>query len=168
MTIVGHNRFCRGLALATQVVPWGKAQFRKLGSRVLANACHDNDAVDDTHITFKGSGLRFELLTEMPCCRQAPNLASRSMEWLKRTSFDTTHDTPLRDYLAESHHLEAGALTKPLQAELDIGIHAAARSPPADASLHDRSRRRPTRPGTTAARYPKTQRSEPAPQGGLR
>ncbi len=79
MTIEEYNEFCRALPAATYVVQWGGSHVWKVGGKVFAIGGWDEAGMS---VTFKVSGISFEILKEQPGLRPAPYLASRGMTWI--------------------------------------------------------------------------------------
>ena len=118
MTLDEYNAFCASLPCATHVVQWGGAHVWKVGGKVFAIAGWSDG--EDLAVTFKCSGLAFEILKEQAGCRPAPYLASRGMSWIQRTSDAMMDDEALCAYLAESHRLVAAKLPRRLKATLGV------------------------------------------------
>ncbi|MEM5516897.1 MmcQ/YjbR family DNA-binding protein [Henriciella sp. AS95] len=119
MTLIEYNESCASKAHTTHVVQWGGAHVWKVGGKVFAIA-HENPDAGDFRVSFKVSGLAFDILKEQPGCQGAPHLASRGMKWIQRYSAETMDDEALKDYLAESYRLVSLGLTKKLQRELGL------------------------------------------------
>ena len=125
MTIDEYNRFCRTLTATTHVVQWGGAHVWKVGGKVFAiGGWNDDDQA--LHVTFKCSGMSYDMLREMPGCRPAPYLASRGMKWIQRTSADALDDRGLKDYMRASYDLVIEGLPKRTQHELGLADTAQA------------------------------------------
>ena len=118
MRLEDYNAFCAGLPRTTHVVQWGGAHVWKVGGKVFAIAGWSDG--DELAVTFKVSGLAYDILKEQPGLRPAPYLASRGMTWIQRVSAETMDDEALRDYLAESHRIVAAKLTRKLRRELGL------------------------------------------------
>ena len=69
MTLGEYNEFCRALPATTYVVQWGGSHVWKVGGKVFAIGGWDED---ETSVTFKVSGIAFEILKEQPGLRPAP------------------------------------------------------------------------------------------------
>lgn len=118
MTKDDYNAFCASLPATTHVVQWGGAEVWKVGGKVFSIAGWSDEKA--LAVTFKVSDLAYDILKEQPGCRPAPYLASRGMKWIQRYADDVMDDAALRDYIAESHRLVTGNLTKKLRAELGL------------------------------------------------
>lgn len=118
MTREAFNAFCSGLPATTHVVQWGGADVWKVGSKVFAICGWSKDAVPG--ISFKTSEIAFEMLRDMPGLRPAPYLASRGMKWIQHHGLPGLNDEQLRNYLATSHQLVVGGLSRKLQRELGL------------------------------------------------
>jgi predicted DNA-binding protein (MmcQ/YjbR family) len=113
-----YNSFCRSLPATTHVVQWGGAHVWKVGSKVFAIAGWSKG--EQPFITFKCSGMAFEILREQPGLRPAPYLAPRGGKWIQMNGEPGLDDDAMKDYIAESHRLISLKLTKKLQAELGL------------------------------------------------
>ena len=121
MNLSSYNALCKSLPHTSHVVQWGGAHVWKVGGpkgKVFA-VCWDEGA-SGLHITFKCSGMSFDLLKEQPGLRPAPYFASRGMTWIQRTDNSSMDDAALKDYLRESHRLAALNLTKTLRRRLGL------------------------------------------------
>jgi predicted DNA-binding protein (MmcQ/YjbR family) len=116
VTLNQYNAFCKSLPHATHVVQWGGAHVWKVGGKVFAIGWFDNSK--DHGITFKCSGMSFEMLKQVEGCRPAPYFASRGMTWIQRTSEISLDDKDLKTYLRESFKLAAASLSKKSQRAL--------------------------------------------------
>ncbi len=114
-----YNSFCSALPHTSHVVQWGGCDVWKVGGKVFAIGGW-NDADQDMFVTFKCTGMAFEILKDMPGLRPAPYLASRGLKWIQRTGPESMSDAALRDYLRESHGLAALGLPKKLRRELGL------------------------------------------------
>jgi predicted DNA-binding protein (MmcQ/YjbR family) len=117
MTNDDYNDFCRSLPATTTVVQWGGAHVWKVGGKVFAVGSWEHD---QAAITFKVSGIAFEMLAEQPGCRPAPYLASRGLKWIQHYAKPGLSDGELRDYLRESHRIVALGLSK--KSRLELGL----------------------------------------------
>lgn len=102
MTYDQFNTFCGSLPATTYVVQWGGWD------------------AGEAAITFKASGLSFEILAEQPGLRPAPYLASRGLKWIQHYAKPGLPDAALKDYLRQSHHLAAQGLSKKKRARLGL------------------------------------------------
>lgn len=118
MQLDAYNAFCATLPATTHVVQWGGAHVWKVGGKVFAIAGWSDG--DTLGVTFKVSGLAFDILKEQPGLRPAPYLASRGMTWIQRQTDATMDDEALKEYLAESHRIVASGLTRRLRRELGL------------------------------------------------
>ena len=119
MTSARFNAFCKSLPHTAYVMQWGGAHVWKVGGpkgKVFAVAWFDGSAV--AGITFKCSGMSYEMLKEVEGCRPAPYFASRGMKWIQRVNDKGLVDWDLKIYLRQSHHLASLNLTKRLRREL--------------------------------------------------
>jgi len=76
-----YNSFCRALRATTHVVQWGGAHVWKVGPKVFAIAGWSKGK--QPFITFKCSGMAFEILRDQPGLRPAPYLAPRGGKWFQ-------------------------------------------------------------------------------------
>lgn len=118
MTLDDYNNFCASLPHTTHVVQWGGAHVWKVGGKVFAVAGWSDG--EGLAVTFKCSGLAFEILKDQPGLRPAPYLASRGMTWIQRQTPESMDDAALQDYLRESHRLAAAGLTRKARAALGL------------------------------------------------
>ncbi|MCI5075268.1 MmcQ/YjbR family DNA-binding protein [Oricola sp.] len=118
MQLDAYNAFCATLPATTHVVQWGGAHVWKVGGKVFAIAGWSDG--DTLGVTFKVSGLAFDILKEQPGLRPAPYLASRGMTWIQRQTDATMDDEALKEYLAESHRIVASGLTRRLRRKLGL------------------------------------------------
>lgn len=119
MTYDEYNAFCSSLPAATHVVQWGGAHVWKVGGKVFAIGGWSSG--DEPYVTFKCSGIAFEMLKDQPGLRPAPYLASRGFKWIQMHGEPGLSDEDLKLYLVESHRLVSQKLTKKLRAELGLG-----------------------------------------------
>ncbi|NQV84037.1 MAG: MmcQ/YjbR family DNA-binding protein [Rhodospirillales bacterium] len=112
------NTYCGSLAQTTYVVQWGGSHVWKVGAKVFAIGGWGNGKYPG--ITFKVSGIAYELLKEQPGLRPAPYLASRGMKWIQHYAEPGLSDGDLKDYLRESHRIVSLKLTKKIQKELGL------------------------------------------------
>ena len=117
MTYDQFNTFCGSLPATTFVVQWGGCHVWKAGGMVFAIGGWD---AGEAAITFKASGLSFEILAEQPGLRPAPYLASRGLKWIQHYAKPGLPDAALKDYLRQSHHLAAQGLSKKKRARLGL------------------------------------------------
>ncbi len=117
MTLEEYNEFCRALPATTYVVQWGGSHVWKVGGKVFAIGGWDED---ETSVTFKVSGIAFEMLKEQPCLRPAPYLASRGMTWIQHHAQPGLRDDELKEYIRQSHLIVSRGLSKKKQAELGL------------------------------------------------
>jgi predicted DNA-binding protein (MmcQ/YjbR family) len=92
------------------VVQWGGSHVWKVGGKVFAIGGWDDG--QEAHITFKVSGVAYELLQQQPGLRPAPYLASRGMKWIQHYAKPGLADRDLKRYLQESHRIVALGLSK--------------------------------------------------------
>lgn len=118
LSLEDYNGFCRALPATNHVVQWGGAHVWKVGPKVFAIAGWSKE--EKPFITFKCSGMAFEILREQPGLRPAPYLAPRGGKWIQMNGEPGLDDDAMKDYLAESHRLISLKLTKIMQAELGL------------------------------------------------
>lgn len=90
-----------------------ESHVAKVGGKVFA-LC----GTDGSHITFKVSELSFEGLSQLDGVGQAPYFAKR--QWISVDKTSALSDSEIKAYVAASHRMVAGKLTKKLQAELGL------------------------------------------------
>jgi predicted DNA-binding protein (MmcQ/YjbR family) len=117
MTLEEYNESCRALPAATYVVQWGGSHVWKVGGKVFAIA---GGTDDEAAVTFKVSGISFEILKEQPGLRPAPYLASRGMTWIQHYATPGLADGELKEYIHQSHLIVSQGLSKKKQAELGL------------------------------------------------
>ena len=118
MTLDEYNGFCASLPATSHVVQWRGAHVWKVGEKVFAMARTGDDGA--FFVTFKVSGLAYDILSEQPGLRPAPYMASRNMKWIQRTGPQSMPDDALCDYLRESHRLAAANLSRKRRLELGL------------------------------------------------
>jgi predicted DNA-binding protein (MmcQ/YjbR family) len=117
MTGEQFNAFCRALPATTHVVQWGGADVWKVGGKVFAiGGAHDGAL----WVTFKVSGIAYEVLKDQPGLRPAPYLASRGLTWIQHFAKPGLRDAALRDHIRQSHQLVAQGLPKKTRASLGL------------------------------------------------
>lgn len=119
MTGTEFNAFCRSLRAAAHVVQWGGSDVWKVGGKVFAIGRAEGRQL---WVTFKASGIAYELLKERPGLRPAPYLASRGLTWIQHFAKPGLRDAELRDHIRQSHQLVAQGLPKRVQKELGLGM----------------------------------------------
>jgi predicted DNA-binding protein (MmcQ/YjbR family) len=107
------TRYVGTLPAATLVEQWG-SHVAKVGGKVFALLSEDG-----THIAFKVTEMSFEGLTTLEGIGQAPYFAKR--QWVTVARGAALSDADLRAYIAASHRMIAGKLTRKLRAELGLG-----------------------------------------------
>ncbi len=117
MTYDEFNTYCASLPSTTHVVQWGGAHVWKVGGKVFAIG---GWADGKPGITFKVSKIAFEMLKDEPGLRPAPYLASRGMSWIQHYDKPGLSKKELKAYIAESHKIVAGGLSKKKQKELGL------------------------------------------------
>ena len=117
MTYREFNAFCGALPATTHVVQWGGAHVWKVGGKVFAIGGWQRGA--HPGITFKVSGIAWEILRDAPGCRPAPYLASRGMKWIQNHG-PGLGKRELKQYLKASHALVAAGLSKKKRVELGL------------------------------------------------
>jgi predicted DNA-binding protein (MmcQ/YjbR family) len=121
MKLQHFNDYCASLPHTVHVVQWGGVHVWKVGGpkgKMFALAFPELQK--QLAITFKVSGMSYDILKEQKGLRPAPYLASRGMTWIQRLSNETMDDDALKDYLAESHRLCGLALPKSAQQKLGL------------------------------------------------
>jgi predicted DNA-binding protein (MmcQ/YjbR family) len=129
MTYGEFDAFCRALPATTYVVQWGGSHVWKVGGKVFAIGTGRTAAGGKTvggnaerpSVTFKVSGIAYEMLKEQPGLRPAPYLASRGMKWIQHFAKPGLSDAALRDYIRQSHLIVAQGLSKKRRIELGLG-----------------------------------------------
>jgi predicted DNA-binding protein (MmcQ/YjbR family) len=117
MTLEEYNEFCGALPATTYVVQWGGSHVWKVGGKVFAiGSLEDGELA----VTFKVSGISFEILREQPGLRPAPYLASRGMLWIQHYAKPGLADAELKDYIRQSHLIVSQGLSQKKQAELGL------------------------------------------------
>ena len=106
------GKFALGLKAVTLAEQW-ESHVVKVGGKVFA-LC----GADGSHITFKVSEVSFEGLSQLEGIGQAPYFAKR--QWISVSKGSALPDAEIRAYIAASHRMVAGKLTKKLQAELGL------------------------------------------------
>ncbi len=117
MILDEYNEFCRALPATTYVVQWGGSHVWKVGGKVFAIGGLEGS---ELAVTFKVSGISFEILKELPGLRPAPYLASRGMLWIQHYAKPGLADDELKDYIRQSHLIVSQGLSKKKQAELGL------------------------------------------------
>jgi predicted DNA-binding protein (MmcQ/YjbR family) len=124
MTYGEFNAFCRALPATTYVVQWGGSHVWKVGGKVFAigsGAMAAGGKGGRPSVTFKVSGIAYEMLKERPGLRPAPYLASRGMKWIQHFAKPGLSDAALRDYIRQSHLIVSQGLSKKRRIELGLG-----------------------------------------------
>ena len=128
MTYGQFNAFCRSLPATTYVVQWGGSHVWKVGGKVfaiatgkIATGTTTSGKGDQLGVTFKVSGIAYEMLKERPGLRPAPYLASRGMKWIQHFARPGLSDAALRDYIRQSHRIVSQGLSKKKRIELGLG-----------------------------------------------
>ena len=118
MNYKAFNKYCESLPVTTYVVQWGGSHVWKVGGKVFAIGGWGNGKYPG--VTFKVSGIAFELLGDKPGLRPAPYLASRGMKWIPHYAEPGLSDKELKEYLAESHRIVSFGLPKKKQKQLGL------------------------------------------------
>ena len=106
-------KFVSTLPAVTIVQQW-ESHVAKVGGKVFALCGQEGD-----HLTFKVSELSFEGLTALDGVGQAPYFAKRA--WVSVGKDADLSDADLKAYIAASHRMIAGKLTRKARAELGLG-----------------------------------------------
>jgi predicted DNA-binding protein (MmcQ/YjbR family) len=106
-------RHCASLPGVTLHEQW-EALVAKVGGKVFA--LHGNASGG---VVFKVSELAFEGLSSLEGVGQAAYFAKR--QWVDVSRGAALADTDVRRYIAESHHIVTGKLTRKARAELGLG-----------------------------------------------
>ncbi|CAL8978731.1 hypothetical protein RHODGE_RHODGE_02361 [Rhodoplanes serenus] len=117
MTSDEFNDVCRALPATTHVVQWGGADVWKVGGKVFAIGGWNGG---DAGITFKVTGIAYELLKDRPGLRPAPYLASRGLTWIQHHGRPGLSDAELCDYIRHSYQMVAGSLSGKRRRELGL------------------------------------------------
>ncbi len=72
-------------------------------------------------VSFKVSGISYEILKEQPGLRPAPYLASRGMTWIQHYAEPGLPDGELKEYIRHSHSIVSQGLSKKKRAEFGLG-----------------------------------------------
>ncbi len=118
MTYDEYNAFCGTLPAATHVMQWGGAHVWKVGGKVFAIGGWSDG--NKPFVTFKCSGVAFEMLQQEPGLRPAPYLAARGGKWIQMHEEPGLSNEEMQLYLAASHKLVVQKLTRKLRAELKL------------------------------------------------
>jgi predicted DNA-binding protein (MmcQ/YjbR family) len=117
MTLEEYDEFCRTLPATTTVIQWGDAHVWKVGGKVFAlGRSQDGEAV----VSFKVSGISYEMLKEQPGLRPAPYLASRGLKWIQHFAKPGLPDEELKGYIRQSHLIVSAGLPKKKRVELGL------------------------------------------------
>jgi predicted DNA-binding protein (MmcQ/YjbR family) len=123
MNLAAFNAYCESLPHSFHVVQWGGVHVWKVGgAKGKMFALAFPELQKQLAITFKVSGMSYDILKEQVGLRPAPYLASRGMTWIQRISNESMDDAALKDYLRESHRLCALALPRRAQKELGLTV----------------------------------------------
>jgi predicted DNA-binding protein (MmcQ/YjbR family) len=106
------TKLISALPATTMVEQWG-SHVAKVGGKVFALI-----ATDGSSIVFKVTEMSFEGLTEIEGIGQAAYFAKR--QWVSVDKGAALSDADLKAYIAASHRMIAGKLTRKLRAELGI------------------------------------------------
>ncbi|MEO8756908.1 MAG: MmcQ/YjbR family DNA-binding protein [Devosia sp.] len=106
------SKFVATLPAVTLVEQW-ESHVAKVGGKVFALI-----NLDGEHMAFKVMELSFEGLTAIDGIAQAPYFAKRA--WVSVRRGADIADADLKAYVAASHRMVAGKLTKKLRAELRL------------------------------------------------
>lgn len=113
------DAMCGAFTGAHKVIQWGGAHVWKVGEKVFAIGGWSDG--EHPRITFKCTGIGYEMLRDMPGLRPAPYLASRGMRWIQMYDEPGLGPDALRDHVATSYDLVVAGLTKKKRAELGLG-----------------------------------------------
>jgi predicted DNA-binding protein (MmcQ/YjbR family) len=118
MTDEEFNEFCSALPAVSYVMQWGGAHVWKVGGKVFAIGGWTKS--EGLAVTFKTSGLNFDVLSDEPGFRPAPYLASRGMKWIQQYDVSDKRAEDLKYYIQESHRIVSLGLSKKRQKELGL------------------------------------------------
>jgi predicted DNA-binding protein (MmcQ/YjbR family) len=116
MTRLQLNAFCRAFPGAHHVVQWGGCDVWKVGPKIFAVGGWD--VGDYPAVTFKVTGLGWQLLHAAPGCRPAPYLASRGLRWIQVYAKPGLKKAQLEHCVAESYALVVSGLPAKTRATL--------------------------------------------------
>jgi predicted DNA-binding protein (MmcQ/YjbR family) len=111
-SVKAFRKYVATLPAVTLVEQW-ESHVAKVGGKVFALCGQDGD-----NLTFKVTELSFEGLTELDAVGQAPYFAKRA--WVSVGRGAPLTDADLKAYIAASHRMIAGKLTRKLRAELGL------------------------------------------------
>lgn len=111
-SVKAFSAFVLGLT-GTSIVEQWESHVAKVGGKVFALL-----GADGATIVFKVGELSFEGLTLLEGIGQAPYFAKR--QWVAVSKGAALSDADLRAYVAASHRLIAGKLTRKLRSELGL------------------------------------------------
>jgi predicted DNA-binding protein (MmcQ/YjbR family) len=123
MTRDQFNGYCAALPAATNVVQWGGASVWKVGGKIFAVCSRWGKAGGDRMgdmISFKCSGIAYDLLKEQPGIAPAPYLARA--KWVQVQSPDALSDDDLKAYIAEAHRIITAKLTRAKRRDLGLSL----------------------------------------------
>ena len=106
------RKYVSALPAVTIVEQW-ESHVAKVGGKVFVLCGQDGD-----HLTFKVTELSFEALAGIDGVGQAPYFAKRAWVSVKRGA--DLSDADLKAYIAASHRMIAGKLTRKARAELGL------------------------------------------------
>ena len=111
-TVKAFRKYVSALPAVTIVEQW-ESHVAKVGGKVFALCGQDGD-----HLTFKVTELSFEALTGVDGVGQAPYFAKRA--WVSVGKGAELSDADLKAYIAASHRMIAGRLTRKARTELGL------------------------------------------------
>lgn len=117
MTYDEFNAYCESLPATTYVNQWGGSHVWKVGGKLFAVGGWSDD---EPGITFKVSGIGFEVLKDLPGLRPAPYFASRGMKWIQQYAEPGLSDDDLKEHLNRSYEFAILSMTKKKRAELKL------------------------------------------------
>jgi predicted DNA-binding protein (MmcQ/YjbR family) len=112
------NQFCQSLPYTSHVVQWHNSDVWKVGNKVFALCNSQENPLPG--ITFKTSGLDYEILRVMPGLRPAPYLASRGLTWIQRYDHSGLSDDKIQQYITEAHRIIVSGFSRRKRSELGL------------------------------------------------
>lgn len=116
MTPKALHKYLMSLPAVKQIVQWGDHYVYKVGGKVFAVSGPPDETF--TGLTFKTSEDSFEILMQQKGIERAPYLTRGN--WVKLVKLSALTDKQLKGYLARSHAIIAGTLTKKKRTSLGL------------------------------------------------